>query len=190
MPLVLQKPRLHPLARVSQRCVSEHRVFQVHEGTWQRSDGTRLGPFATFACPDWCNVVAITRAGELVLVWQHRFGTDALSLELPGGVIDKGESPEHAARRELREETGYDAKTLGLLIRVHPNPALQGNACYSFLAEGLEAAGPTAFDDNEECELALVPVAEARDLLTEGHVTHALSVAALQALLLRRGSSR
>jgi 8-oxo-dGTP pyrophosphatase MutT (NUDIX family) len=129
--------------------------------------------------------VAITPALELVLVWQHRFGTDALSLEVPGGVIETGEAPDRAARRELREETGYEPRTLEPLIRVHPNPPLQSNVCYSFLAEGAHPNGPPAFDANEECELSLVPLASLRELLTEGHVTHALSVVALQALALR-----
>jgi ADP-ribose pyrophosphatase len=185
MPFVLPKPRLRPLVRLSRRRVSGHRVFEVHEGTWERDDGTRFGPFATFDCADWCNVVAITRASELVLVWQHRFGTDALSLELPGGIIERGESPREAARRELKEETGYDAPALDALIQVHPNPALQGNVCHSFLAQEAHAAGPTEFDENEECELLLVPLSRVRELLAEGHVTHALSVVALQALLLR-----
>jgi ADP-ribose pyrophosphatase len=189
-PLLLPEPRLRPLVCLSRRRVSEHRVFDVFEGTWRREDGTPLGPFATFDCPDWCNVVAITEASELVLVWQHRFGTDALSLELPGGVIDRGESPEEGARRELREETGYDARTFAPLIRVQPNPALQGNVSHSFIAEGARAVGAAAFDENEECELLLVPVARARELLAEAYVTHALSVVALQALLLRGDTLR
>jgi len=152
---------------------------------WKRGDGTSIGPFSTFDCPDWCNVVALTDALELVLVWQHRFGTEALSLELPGGVIDEGESPEQAARRELREETRYGARTFGPLFRVHPNPALQGNVCHSFLAEGAHAAGATEFDEHEECELVLVPLSRARELLAGGYVTHSLSVVAIQALLLR-----
>jgi ADP-ribose pyrophosphatase len=131
VPLVLPKPRLAPLQRLSKRRISEHNVFDVVEGTWSKTDGPRLGPFVTFECPDWCNVVAVTRSSELVLVWQHRFGTDALSLELPGGVIDPGESPLDAARRELREETGYEAEEIRSLLRVHPNPALQGNVRHS-----------------------------------------------------------
>jgi ADP-ribose pyrophosphatase YjhB (NUDIX family) len=146
-----------------------------------------MGPFFTFTCPDWCNVVAVTEKRELALVWQYRVGTETMSLELPGGVIDPGETPSDAARRELREETGYEAPHFEPLSQVHPNPALQGNVCHSFIARGARLAGPVSFDANEECELLLVPLSQARDLLAEPYFTHALCVAALQAFLLREG---
>src|SRR5690606_26769893 len=138
-----------------------------------------------FSCPDWCNVLAVTPEGRLVMVWQYRFGTDALSLEIPGGVIDPGEAPEGAARRELREETGYEAGELELGSGVEPNPALQGNRCYTFLARGARLVGPSAPDEDEELEVALIDEDRLPALIDEGHVTHALVVVALE-LYLRR----
>src|SRR5579862_1500200 len=99
MGLRLAAPRISALRRIASRRASEHRVFSVDESTWARGEET-VGPYVTFSCPDWCNVVAITESDEIVLVWQFRPGTAALSLELPGGVIDPGESPIDAARRE------------------------------------------------------------------------------------------
>jgi ADP-ribose pyrophosphatase len=185
MSLLIVPPRIRPLTRVSRRRVSAHGVLAVEEGLWARADAAPKGPFLTFACPDWCNVVAITEEDELALVWQYRFGTEEMSLELPGGVIDPGETPLEAARRELREETGYDAPHFEPLSQVHPNPALQGNVCHSFIARGARLVGPQQLDDDEECELLLVPVSRARELLVEPSFTHALCVAALQAFLLR-----
>jgi len=183
----IDPPRIRPLERLSRRRVSEHGVFAVEEGLWAPAAGAPVGPFFTFACPDWCNVVAVTDEDELALVWQYRVGTESMALELPGGVIDPGEAPLDAARRELREETGYEAAHLEPLSEVHPNPALQGNVCHSFVGRGAKLSGPVAFDEYEECELSLVPLSHARELLASPFFRHALCVAALQAFLLKEG---
>jgi len=124
-----------------------------------------------------------------VLVWQYRFGTDALSLEIPGGVIDPGEAPEDAARRELREETGYEAEQLDLLLAIEPNPAIQNNRCFTFLAQGARPTGATDFDHQEELETALLPADRIADLLDGGQVTHSLVQSALETYWRKRRSS-
>jgi ADP-ribose pyrophosphatase len=175
-PLRLTKPegrRAHSVA--------DHGVFHVQRLVYEPRPLPR--DVFVFDVPDWCNVVAETSSGELVLVWQYRFGTDAISLEVPGGVIDRGEAPIDAARRELLEETGYEADAIELLSVVEPNPALQGNRCFTYLARGVRATGQTAFDELEDLETVLVPRAKIASLLDEGIVTHALVVVALEAYL-------
>jgi 8-oxo-dGTP pyrophosphatase MutT (NUDIX family) len=166
----------------------EYRVFDVERHAMRDGAGAARRDVFTFRCPDWCNVVALTDAGELVLIWQYRFGTDDLSLEIPGGMIDPGESPMDAARRELREETGYDARSIEPLLRMEPNPALQNNVCHAFLARGAELVGAPHFDENEECEVVLVPARDTRALVDLGHVRHALAICALQAFVLKEGT--
>lgn len=161
--------------------VADHGVFAVDR---LRYEGPPRDIFV-FSCPDWCNVIAETPDGSLVMVWQYRFGTDAISLEIPGGVIDPGEAPAAAARRELREETGYEADSLELVSVVEPNPALQGNRCFTFLARGARPAGATSFDDLEECETVLVPQGDVAAAIDDGTITHALVVVALEAYLRR-----
>lgn len=172
----LEGRRVHPVA--------DHGVFSVERLAYEALPLPH--DIFVFACADWCNVVAETPEGELVLVWQYRFGSDELSLEVPGGVIDPGESPEEAARRELQEETGFVADTLELVSTVHPNPALQGNRCYTFLARGARLTSATAFDELEDLETVLVPIADVPALLDEGVVTHALAVVALETYLRKR----
>ena len=161
--------------------VADHGVFRVERLVYEESPLPR--DIFVFACPDWCNILAETPSGELVLVWQYRHGTDELSLEVPGGVIDPGEEPIDAARRELKEETGYEAESFELVSVVEPNPALQGNRCFTYLARGARPAGATAFDDLEDLETVVVPRSELASLIDDRVITHALVVVALEVYL-------
>ena len=189
-PLVLPAPALRSWHPRRIEPVASYRVFEVRRLELEDAAGRPRGDAFVLGCSDWCNVVAVTPDDRVVLVWQYRFGTEAMSLEIPGGVIDPGESAEHAARRELREETGYEAESFAPLLTVHPNPAIQNNRCYTFVARGARATASTAFDAQEELETVLVPTDRIADLLDGGQITHSLVQGALEAFWRKRERAR
>jgi 8-oxo-dGTP pyrophosphatase MutT (NUDIX family) len=175
-----------PWRRRSVDVVGRFRVFEVSRMEIEDAQGRGRGEAFVLSGSDWCNVVAVTPDDQVVLVWQYRFGTGRMSLEVPGGIIEPGEDPLEAARRELREETGYEAESFEPLLVLEPNPAIQGNRCYTCIARGARLASATAFDALEELETALVPASRVADLLDGGQVTHALVHSALEAFWRKR----
>lgn len=135
-------------------------------------DGER--DFLVIDARDWVNIIAVTPAGEIVLIRQFRYGVGEVRWEVPAGVIEPGEDPADAAVRELREETGYAGDPPELLCRVEPNPAIQSNLCTSYLIRNAERRHDTEWDENEVIEVVLTPPAEVRRMIADGEFSHAL----------------
>ncbi len=129
--------------------------------------------------PDWVNVVALTPERRLVVVRQFRFGTGAVTMEIPGGVIDPDEDSREAARRELREETGYTSERWSYLGCVEPNPAFHNNLCHHWLAEGAVRTHELKLDPGEDICVDTVALDEARAAVAAGEMRHSLVVTAL-----------
>lgn len=140
--------------------------------------------------PDWVNVLPLTPDGHVVLIRQYRFGSIGETLEIPGGLIDPGESPRVAAERELREETGYRAERISSLGSVSPNPAFMRNRLHCYLAEGCVLEGAQDQDPGEDILVELHPLASIDALIAGGGMDHALAQLAFQRLaMLRAGLS-
>lgn len=166
------------------------RVFDVQGVDFRHPARGTEREFIVIQAPDWVNVVAVTADEQVVLVRQFRFGIEALSLEIPGGVMEPGEEPVAAGLRELREETGYAGGRARLLGTVHPNPAIQANRCHFVLAEGVERQHDLAWDADEEIQIETRPVDEVLALARNGGVTHALVLNALMLFAAQRQAVR
>ena len=123
------------------------RVFSVVRKLCRHPVRGREDDFYVLESSDWVNVVAVTPDGRMVLVEQYRFGSEELSLEVPGGLMDLGENPIETAERELREETGFVGRRYRLLGSVRPNPAIQSNQCHIVLIEEAERLYKNALDE-------------------------------------------
>jgi ADP-ribose pyrophosphatase len=129
---------------------------------------------------DWVTICALTRAQEVVLIRQYRHGAQKVIVELPGGAMDaKDASPLEAARRELREETGYSSERMIQVGCLSPNPANQTNLIYSFLALDAEPVHAQELDDGEDIQVFLEPLEEVVRMAKAGELLQSMQVSAL-----------
>lgn len=160
--------------------LGDFKVFRLRKDTTLSPRTGQSHDFYILEGGDWVNVIALTEDGQAILVRQWRAGTERETLEIPGGAVDPGDaSPLEAAKRELREETGYEAPRWTLLGVVDPNPAIQANACSTFLAEGCVKVGEVTPDAGEDIRVELHDPRTLGALVREGRIRHALVVAAL-----------
>ncbi len=161
---------------LSSKPLSAYQLLSLEERTMRNDTTGAVIPFIVAHLDDWVNVVAVTCDGKILFVEQARPGTDSVTLEIVGGTIDAGESPEAAARRELREETGYAADRMISLGKVAVNPALQDNWCHFYLAPDACKAGEPQLDPGEDIISRLMTVAEVHGAIESGAFVHSLGM--------------
>ena len=157
-------------------------VFDVEERYCRSLQSNKTKTFNALDAPDWAIVIPAldTEAGRnFVMVRQWRHGARELSLEFPGGVFEKGESPESAAAREMREETGYSAGRIEKLGVFSPNPAIMSNQVHFFLALDLKALDGQKLDEDELVEVEIVPWEEVLAGMGKPPYIHSLMATAL-----------
>ncbi len=170
-------PRPWPLVRKGER--RDFQILRVGEDTYADPRSGEEHRRVMIDADDWCNVLPLTRDGRVVLLKQFRFGSGAVSLELPGGVVDRGEEPAAAVARELEEETGYRAGRVLPLGVYRPNPAHFTNRVHAFVALDCEPLHDGHPDHGEDLVVEVVPKARVRELAASGAITHALILATL-----------
>ena len=97
------------------RDILDEKIFRLRRDRYRFEPNGAERDFVVLDSASWVNVVPVTAEGRVVLIRQYRHGIRDVTIEIPGGMIDAGESPKAAAARELQEETGYTAESLRLL---------------------------------------------------------------------------
>jgi len=128
--------------------------------------------------PDWVNVIPLTPDEQVVMVRQYRHGTRGMCLEIPGGLAKPGDSVEDAARRELLEETGYEASEFIFLGSARPQPAIFTNESVTYLARDVRRVRVPQLDETEDIEVVLVSLSDIPDMIRRGEITNAMVILA------------
>ncbi len=155
-----------------------YRVFNLRTDLAVSPRTGKAHRFFIIESSPWVNVIPLTPQKEVVLVRQYRHGTQDVTLEIPGGLVEASDSPAGAAERELMEETGYGAGEILPLGMVHPNPAIQNNVCHTFLAKDVFLLGEQDQDEKEDIRVVLRPLDRIPEIIQKGEITHALVLAA------------
>ena len=159
----------------------------VHKGPWatlridkcEMPNGHIVDDYYVLEYGTWVNGVAITEDNKVLMVEQYRQAAKIISLEIPGGVVDPGENPQQALRRELLEETGYQFDDFELLCTVYPNPSTGDNQVYSYLARGGKKVQGQQLDDAEDIIVKEYTIDEIKTLLASNKIAQAMHCAGL-----------
>jgi ADP-ribose pyrophosphatase len=164
------------------------RTFSLIDIECYHPDKHISNSFFTLNTLDWTNVIAETDGNRFITVQQHRLGTDEITIETPGGLIELNEQPEETAARELLEETGYKAEEMHLLKKLSVNPAILNNYIYIFYAKRCKKICDQKLDTCEDIEVLTFTRDEIADMLREGVIHHSITVTAFYQFFLSKWS--
>lgn len=180
-----------PWTTVASRTLVEDRWIKLRADRLRTRSGEEIAPWYVLDYADWCCAVALTPDGRVVMVRQWRHGAQAWSLELPGGVMDAEDADAiAAARRELREETGYDAPEWRSLYAAHANPAIQTNRLHIVLGIGAIPVAAATPEPTEEITVIPMTVAEVMEAVAQGRIGQSMHVGAILVALAAAGRIR
>ena len=172
--------KIHPWKVLTRTRDYKCPVWNVSRNEVISSDGQIKGSFYVTETRPWVNIIALDQNDNVIVVEQYRHGIEEVTMEIPGGVVDRSdESPLVSAQRELREETGYESNNWQHLGKISANPAIMNNWCDIYLAEDCRHLNHQQTDEFEEIAIHLIPRLTFLEYVLSDKIHHSLAVAAV-----------
>lgn len=153
--------------------------LNVRQEVVELPSGQQIPTWFVLEFPNWINVIAVTKDGEMVMIDQYRHALGETHYELVAGVVDPGEELIEAAKRELLEETGFGGGEWVPFMQLSPNPTNHSNMSYTFLATGVEKLTEQHQEATEDIRVHVMSKEDVRELLESGEIIQALHAAPL-----------
>lgn len=159
---------------LSSEYISAHQYFTARKDKCLTPQGKIVDPYFVVEMPSSVCALALTAEGEVLIVKQYRHPIEEEIIEIPGGFVDEGETPEVAMERELKEETGYEFSSIECVGKIAANPGVLDNYTYLFLARGGIKTSELKLDENEELLVEKISLEELEELFESNKIVQAL----------------
>lgn len=171
---------------IEEKEVGKFKIFNLSWIKRQHPTMEKEGDFVVLKSPEWVNIIPITKENNIVFVEQYRHGTDEITLEIPGGLVEENENPMFASQRECLEETGFEGDGNATLLGYNvPNPAFLTNKCYSYVWFNCKKTSKQNLDPHEDINVVEIPMAKVKDYIIQGKIKHSLVLTAFFFYFLR-----
>ncbi len=170
--------KIEPWTILSSQELCKTKFFRLRDDKCEMPNKHIVPNYYVIEWKPWCNVVALTENGEMILIEQYRHAAGKVCIEIPGGQIDHG-SPIDAIKRELLEETGYSSDEVTHVGTHYPNPAMLTNQLHTFVAKNCRKTSDLKLDEFEDIRVFTLPVKTAYALIDAGKIDHSLIIASM-----------
>jgi len=175
---------------LGERVIGNFKIFDLSWIKRRHPEKNKESEFVVLKSPKWVNIIPITKEKNVILIEQYRHGCDEITIEVPGGLVEKTEEPGVAGERECLEETGYSSREKAILLGENiPNPAFLTNTCYSYVWFNCEKISAQKLDLHEDIRVIEAPLKDIKKMIVDGKIRHSLVLTAFLFYFLKYSDS-